>query len=127
MVTNSNLHYHIIKGIIGEGFAPGVDELADTLKVDKEEVIKGLYDLQENHGVVLHPNEPKVWVIHPFSLAPTNFYVKSNKGAWWGNCAWCSLGIAALLNDDVKITTTIGAETLQAEINIVNGAIQEKT
>lgn len=126
MITNPELHYHIIKGVIENGFAPSVNDLADTLKSDKEEVIKSLYDLQEYHGVVLHPNEPKIWVIHPFSLAPTNFYVKSKKGEWWGNCAWCSLGVAALLNEDVKITTTIGAETKPVEITIVNGEIQEK-
>lgn len=126
MITNSNLHYSIIRGIIDNGFAPSIENLSETLKADKEEVIKGLYNLQEYHGVVLHPNEPKVWVIHPFSLAPTNFYVKSNKGEWWGNCAWCSLGVVALLKDDVKITTTVGAETNQIEINIINGEIQEK-
>lgn len=126
MITNSNLHYSIILGIIDNGFAPSIENLSETLKADKEEVIKGLYNLQEYHGVVLHPNEPKVWVIHPFSLAPTNFYVKSNKGEWWGNCAWCSLGVVALLKDDVKITTTVGAETNQIEINIINGEIQEK-
>lgn len=126
MITNSNLHFSIIKGIIDNGFAPNVGELSKTLNADKNEIVRGLKDLQEYHGVVLHPNEPKVWVIHPFSLAPTNFYVKTNNGEWWGNCAWCSLGIAALLKDDVKITTTIGAETKQIEINIVNGEIQEK-
>ncbi|HSF54807.1 MAG TPA: alkylmercury lyase family protein [Algoriphagus sp.] len=126
MITNSNLHYFLIKGIIENGFSPSIEELAETLKADKEEVIKKLYDLQEYHGVVLHPNQPKVWVIHPFSLAPTNFYVKTKKGEWWGNCAWCSLGVAALLNDDVKITTRIGGETKQIEINILNGEIQEK-
>ena len=43
MVTNSTLHYHIIKGIIENGFAPGVDELANTMQANKEEVINGLY------------------------------------------------------------------------------------
>ena len=109
----------IIKRIIDNGFAPTVSELSGIFNVDKNEVINGLINLQEYHGVVLHPHEPKVWVIHPFSLAPTNFYIKSKKGEWWGNCAWCSLGIAALLNDDLKITTTIGAETKQIEINII--------
>jgi hypothetical protein len=52
--------------------------------------------------------------------------VKSEKGEWWGNCAWCSLGIAALIGDDVKITTNIGAESKQVELNIVNGELQEK-
>nr|WP_298793616.1 alkylmercury lyase family protein [uncultured Allomuricauda sp.] len=126
MITNSNLHFLIIKGIIDNGFAPNVDELAKTLNEDKNQIVKGLNELQEYHGVVLHPNEPKVWVIHPFSLAPTNFYVKTKNGEWWGNCAWCSLGVAALLKDDVKITTTIGAETKQIEINIINEDIQEK-
>ena len=126
MPTNSNLHYSIIKGIIDNGFAPSVDELSNTLKATKNDVEKGLKDLQDYHGVVLHPNEAKVWVIHPFSLAPTNFYVRSKKGECWGNCAWCSLDIAALLKDDVTITKTIGAETKQVEINIINGQIQEK-
>jgi hypothetical protein len=126
MITNSNLHYSIIKGIIDNGFAPSIEELANSLNSDKNEVIKGLKDLQEYHGVVLHPKEPKIWVIHPFSLAPTNFYLKTKNGEWWGNCARCSLGVAALIKDDVKITTTIGAETEQIEINIVNGEIQEK-
>jgi len=126
MVTNSTLHYSIIKGIIDHGFAPDVNDLSKTLNADKNEIIKGLYHLQEHHGVVLHPHEPKVWAIHPFSLAPTNFYIQSKKGEWWGNCAWCSLGVAALLKDDVKITTTIGAETKQVEINISDGEILEK-
>lgn len=126
MITNSNLHYSILKGIIDKGFAPSIEDLATTLNTNKEDVINGLYELQEYHGVVLHPDQPKIWAIHPFSLAPTNFYVKSNKGEWWGNCAWCSLGLAALVKDDVKITTTIGAETKQIEISIVNGEIQEK-
>jgi hypothetical protein len=126
MITNSRLHYTIIRQIIDKGFAPDIDELSTLLTADRNEVIKALYNLQEYHGVVLHPNEPKVWVIHPFSLAPTNFYIKSTKGEWWGNCAWCSLGVASLLNDNVKISTAIGAETKQIEINIINGEIQEK-
>lgn len=126
MITNSNLHFTIIKEIINNGFAPSVDSLAEILQTHKEDIVKGLFDLQEYHGVVLHPNEPKIWVIHPFSLAPTNFYVKSKQGEWWGNCAWCSLGIAALLKEDVQIITTIGAETKQIAINIIDGQIQEK-
>ncbi len=126
MITNSNLHFTILQEIIDTGFAPNVSELSKILSATENEIIKGLHDLQEYHGVVLHPNEPKVWVIHPFSLSPTNFYVKTQNGEWWGNCAWCSLGVAALLKDDVKIITTIGAETKQIEINIIDGEIQEK-
>jgi len=126
MVTNATLHYTIINQIIERGFAPDIKTLSKLLNSNEVDITKGLQDLQEYHGVVLHPNEPKVWVIHPFALSPTNFYVKSKKGEWWGNCAWCSLGIAALLKEDVCITTTVGGETNQVEINIIDGNIQEK-
>jgi hypothetical protein len=87
MVTNSILHYTIIKYIIDNGFAPNVDTLSEILKTGGKDIEKGLYALQEYYGVVLHPKEAKVWAIHPFSLAPTNFLLKSKKGVWWGNCA----------------------------------------
>jgi len=126
MIENSILHHTIIKYIIDKGFAPTVDILSEILKEDAGDVEKGLYTLQDYHGVLLHPNEPKIWVIHPFSLAPTNFLVKCSHGFWWGNCAWCSLGIAALLHEDLTITTRLGAYDEQVVIHIINGEIQEK-
>ena len=126
MVTNSNLHYHILDHIIQKGYAPNISVLSDLLSATPEEVEKGLIDLQVYHGVVLHPNESKVWVIHPFSLAPTNFIVKSVRGVWWGNCGWCSLGVAALLKEDVVIRSTVGAHGEPISLNIKDGEIQEK-
>ena len=126
MVSNSTLHYTILRHIIDMGFAPDPPTLAGILQSNDEAIVQGLFALQEYHGVVLHPNSSKIWVIHPFSLAPTNFLVKSKTGIWWGNCAWCSLGIAALLNEDVSITTRIGAYDKQVTIQIEDGVIQEK-
>ena len=125
MISNSSLHYTILRYIIDKGYAPDVATLARLLRSGEEEVIRGLSALQEYHGIVLHPNSSKVWVIHPFSLAPTNFLVTSKTGIWWGNCAWCSLGIAALLNEDVSITTRIAAYDKQVTIHIKNGTLQQ--
>lgn len=126
MVHTGFLHHIIIKHIIDKGIAPDIGALSFILN-EKADVLKtALYDLQEQHGVVLHPMEPKIWVIHPFSLSPTNFFVRSANGMWWGNCAWCSLGIAALLNEDVTITTNFGAHDEQAVVHITKGAVQEK-
>jgi hypothetical protein len=124
--TSPGLHYIIIKHIIDKGYAPDIETLSNILNSDVKEVGTALFDLQDEHGVVLHPNSPKIWIIHPFSLAPTNFVVKSTKGLWWGNCAWCSLGIAALLKDDVSITTNLGAHVEQVVIQIEDGEVREK-
>lgn len=76
MVTHSTLHYTIMRHIIDKSYAPDVTVLSDLLHCDEEEVTKGLYALQDYHGVVLHPNEPRIWVMHPFSLAPDKLCCK---------------------------------------------------
>lgn len=125
-ITNSSLHYTIIKHVIDRGYAPDVHALSQLLDSSGEEVVEGLHRLQEAHGVVLHPHEPRVWVIHPFSLAPTNFLVKSARGEWWGSCAECSLGIAALLDEDVSITSSAGAHGDPLVIHVEDGEVLEK-
>jgi hypothetical protein len=122
---HSALHYAIIKHIVEQGYAPSIADLARLLQLSQEDTVTALHNLQEYHGVVLHPKSHEIWVIHPFSLAPTNFLVRSASGEWWGNCAWCSLGVAALLNEDVTITTTIGANGRQVTISIQDGKIVE--
>lgn len=125
MITTANLHYYLVRHIVDHGFAPANEKTADHFGVQVEQVIEGLVALQDIHGVVLHPNEPKVWVIHPFSLAPTNFFLQSDRQKWWSNCAWCSLGAAALIGEDLIIQTTIGSEGETMKINVKEGIITD--
>lgn len=126
MITNATLHYTILRHLVDHGYAPEVWRLAQLLDADAAEVEQALYRLHDYHGVVLHPHRPAVWVIHPFATAPTNFIVKSRRGEWWGNCAWCSLGVAALLGEDVTITTSSGAHGDPVTIRIENGEVRER-
>lgn len=103
-----------------------VDELARTFGCPVEDVAAGLHRLADDHGVVLHPNSTRIWVAHPFSLAPTGFLVRKGERGWWGNCAWCSLGVAALLGGDVTITTTVGAEDRQIMLHVSDGLAAEE-
>lgn len=124
-LTHGLLHSKILQFIIDNGFGPDSAELAALLHVAEPDVITALHALQDYHGVVLHPNSSRIWVIHPFSLAPTNFTVRTMDRVYWGNCAWCSLGVAALLQRDVTITTVFGADRQQVDIHIQNGELVE--
>ncbi|CAF0817350.1 unnamed protein product [Adineta steineri] len=119
----SSLHHILLRGIVENGYAPPIETLSIDFQRTKQDIIQCLKDLEEYHGVVLHPKTSEVWIIHPFSLSPTNFWVETSKCQWWGNCAWCSLGIAAILNEDVTITTTLAGESKQIKIHIKNGQI----
>ncbi|WP_348772406.1 alkylmercury lyase family protein [Pseudoalteromonas luteoviolacea] len=123
MLNNSTLHFSIMKSFVETGMAPKVEQLATAFNCSTEEIIAALKALEDIHGVVLHPHSSEVWVMHPFSTAPTNFYIESGERSWWGNCAWCSLGAAFLLDRDLTITTTLGAQSQQVIIEVKNGQL----
>lgn len=123
-LTIARLHHVLLKHIVEKGHTHSIEDLCKLFQRSPDEVIRCLHELQEYHGVVLHPKSSEVWIIHPFALSPTNFWVESARGKWWGNCAWCSLGVAALVKEDVTITTTLGGESRQIQFHIKNREIQ---
>lgn len=122
---DSRVHQGILERVIATGHAPETAELARALACSVEEIEAALRRLHENHGLVLHPGSTRVWVIHPFALWPTSYWVTSKRGEWWGNCAWCSLGIAALLGEDTTIATSVGAHAEPIEILVRDGEVVE--
>ncbi len=124
--THGLLHHTILKFIVEHGYGPTLAGLSAALGYDEVTLSTALKALQDYHGVVLHPNSSRIWVVHPFSLAPTNFVVRTVERAYWGTCAWCSMGVAALLAQDVTITTTLGADQQQVDIHIRDGAVVEE-
>lgn len=100
-VGNAALHHAILTSIVERGFAPEPDELAERFGASLERVESALRALHEDHGVLLHPFSTKIWVAHPFSCAPTGHLLRRGERTWWSNCAWCSLGAAALLGGDI--------------------------
>lgn len=126
-LTRSSLHHAILRHLVDQGYAPSHARLCAAFGVDPETMTRALQDLAAYHGVVLHPHAPEVWVIHPFSTAPTPFTVRQGERLWWGNCAWCSLGIAALLGGrEVTIDTTLGAEGRPVTVHVDDHRVREK-
>ena len=117
------LHHELIRALVDRCSAPTPEELQARLICTRAELDHAFEELAEAHGVVLHPGTHDVWAIHPFSLAPTPFLVESGERKWWGNCAWCSLGIAVLVGSRCVITTTLGAEGERVRLTVENGRV----
>jgi hypothetical protein len=120
---SGRLHYELTRALVEECSIPSRDELQALLSCSAADLDRAFEELAEVHGVVLHPASHDVWAIHPFSLAPTPFLVESGRKKWWGNCAWCSLGIAVLVDEPCVITTTLGAETDQVQLTVEEGQL----
>ncbi|MFN9298585.1 MAG: alkylmercury lyase family protein [Acidobacteriota bacterium] len=55
-----------------------------------------------------------------------SFAIQRQDDVWWGNCAWCSLGAAALLGGDgIRIYTTLGGEGEAVAIHIDGHQVRE--
>ena len=126
MITHSELHYSIINHVLKYGYAPSVDDLARQFSEPENNVQKALQDLEEYHGIVLNEDKVTVKAIHPFALFPTSFRVESENQSWWGNCSWCSLGVAALLQKDCVIRTRVGGDGDPINLTIRSGELLEK-
>jgi hypothetical protein len=122
-MNNSSLHQVIISSFLKNQRPPTISEVASRFRCDETEARNGLRELAEYHGVVLHANSDEIWVAHPFSAAPTACVVRSGSCAWWGNCAWCSLGLAHLAGGTAAIETRVGAIDDYATIRIENGKL----
>ena len=125
LVSHASLHHAIMEFFVEHGFAPEPTTLADQLGAGVGEVEAGLRALEDYHGVVLHPGTSRVWVMHPFSDAPTNFLIRRDDREWWAPCAWCALGAATLLGGDLEIVTTLGAAGDQVTLGIGDGRLQD--
>jgi Alkylmercury lyase len=119
------LHFHIVQGLLKDGFAPSELSLSKLADVEPAAVRAGLKRLEANHGIVCHPGTSTPWVVHPFSLTPTATWVQGSKRGWWAPCIWCALGVATLACEDVTIHSRIGGEAADIDIHVKNGKVSE--
>ena len=125
-MNDSTLHEMIMAFFLDHQRPPTIREIAGRFGCDEGDARRALRTLADNHGVVLHPKSDEVWVAHPFSAAPTTFIVRSGARRWWGNCAWCSLGVAHLAGGTAVVETRIGAIDDPATIRIERGALIDR-
>lgn len=125
-MNNSSLHAAIISSFLNSQRAPTIREIASRFGCTEADARQGLLELAEYHGVVLQPKSDEIWVAHPFSAAPTTCVVTSGARKWWGNCAWCSLGVAQLAGGTATIETRAGAIDDVVTVRIENGELVDK-
>ncbi len=120
----AEVHATIVQQFLATSRCPDRELLSSLLKLPREVITERLLLLAEIHGVVLHPNVPEPWIVHPFCSTPTLNWVASRDQSWWAPCIWCALGIAALARDHVRIHSRMAAEETPIIIDVENGRVQ---
>ena len=72
--------------------------------------------------IVLAPGLKNIEMAHPFSALPTAYRVESGGVAYWANCAWDALGIAAILGRDTQSLARCGDCAEPVDLSVRDGA-----
>jgi hypothetical protein len=117
----AGVRQHVYRSFVARGHPPTLSEMADEAGGEEKEIVTALVHLEQGRALILNPAKDRVIVAPPFSAIPTPFWVEAASGSWWGNCAWESLGIGALVEEDIVIRTSAGAEGRPLEIRAAGG------
>lgn len=93
--------WYIYRFFIDQERPPTFEELASHFGIAPVEARDIFYRLNAAHAVLLDGD--RVRMAHPLSAVPTDYRVQVEHRRYWANCAWDSLGIAAMLNADADI------------------------
>lgn len=124
-MDHSSLHEFIILSFLRRSRPPTIGEIQIQFRVDERSARQSLRALADYHGVVLHPESDEIWICHPFSASPTTCVVSSDNRQWWGNCAWCSLGVMHLADGTTTLTTRAGGIGEAISITAKNGYLSD--
>lgn len=98
--------------------APSVEQVADGVGLDAEEVGQAFEDLERLRAVVLRRRSRQIAMALPFSATHTPYRVRVGGLQYFANCAWDSLGIPAAMQQDAEIRCDgfAGADALRLEV-----------
>ena len=111
--------------IFARGAIPRMQSVADALGMSALDVSGSYRRLADAHVLVLQPAVDDVWMALPFSAVATPFRVVSHDCAWWANCAWDALGIAAALDVDVEIATSCPDCEAPINVSVAGGPVAD--
>lgn len=114
----------IYRRIADTGTAPSRQELIDLLGTGAGTQLRRMHDA---HMIVLDERPHRLDEIRmalPFAAEATDFRVTSEFGAWWANCAWDTLGIAAATRRDATIVSTWKDTDEPLTIEVVKGHLE---
>jgi hypothetical protein len=118
---------HIFDLCMQRGEPPLVSELSKLVNSPARQVQNALSNLADAHMLVLQKDSGEILMANPFSAVPTSFLVGTPNFSCYGNCIWDSLGIAAMLNQDVRIRSSCADCGDALDVNIVSGDVRGDT
>lgn len=92
---------------LDKGVPPNIEDLALIIDTTPQAIQASLERLNSAHQLFLDPQTRHLRMANPLSAIPTDYRVKVGQHWLYANCAWDTLGIAAMVGQDVTIEATL--------------------
>src|SRR5689334_15958011 len=104
---------------VERGGPPTVDELMARAELPRDQIFDALRRLEASGSLTLRPGTLDVWTAPPFSATPTIHHVTiaATGQKFWAGCAWCALGVCALLGPG-RIHSLYGGEDAPFDLDV---------
>jgi alkylmercury lyase-like protein len=99
----ANIRVFIYDWIIAHGEPPLTQDIGAHVGMLPAEARYAIANLNIGKTVLCDPMSGEIWMAGPFAAGETPYRVVGSRASWFANCAWDSLGIAAIVGEDVCI------------------------
>lgn len=110
-MTNLNLkqqdwdiRLYVYEVFVSQGHAPSHQAIAGHFGIAAAAAQQALRRLHAAHALFLRPGSGDILMANPLSAIKTDYQVETGGRRLYANCAWDSLGIPAMLQQDAQIT-----------------------
>jgi hypothetical protein len=102
----TEIRVFIYDWIVAHGEPPHTEDIGAHIGKSAHEARDAIANLNIGKTVLCHPASGEIWMAGPFAASETPYRVVGAQASWFANCAWDSLGIAAIVNEDVVVETS---------------------
>jgi hypothetical protein len=106
------------------GYPPLVQEAAQELHADPQQIQQAYRRLADGHIIVLQGGRGEILMANPFSAVPTPFLVQTPAYTCFANCIWDALGVPAMLKQDAHIRTSCADCGASLHLQVCDGRLE---
>ncbi len=106
---------------------PPLEEVMQRFMLTRKEAVEAFHELEADHQIALVPGTQRILMANPYSAIPTPFRVYIGSKRLFANCAWDSVAMHVMLEQDARIESFCHHCAEPIEISLSKAAVKSST